>query len=161
MLFSSFLLPLCFLAGQASSQLIGPVGATTPLREKTHICNILNYGGIADNATDVSIAITSAFENCVQHHPGSRLLVPPGNYLLKTSIILSNATNWAFQLDGLITAEYVQNATNRYLVPRYRILEGYAGVDALNNTINGKGDGKFLDNSTVIINGMSPWWRRA
>lgn len=86
--------------------------------------------------------------------PKSRLIVPPGNYLLKQSIDLSNGTNWAFQLDGLITAEYLGNTPSNYFVARELILQGFAGVGALNSTINGEGDGKFSQNFIVIINSM-------
>jgi rhamnogalacturonan hydrolase len=78
-------------------QLIGPVGPTTPLAEKTYECDILDYGAVADNVTDVSTALQSTFEECVLKHPGSRLVVPAGNYLLNQSVVLSNGTNWAFQ----------------------------------------------------------------
>ncbi|KAF4628371.1 hypothetical protein G7Y89_g9786 [Cudoniella acicularis] len=148
-------LSLLSLVTHAFGQLIGPVGVTTPLCEKTHECNIFDFGGVADNSTDVSLAITSAFENCVQKHPKSRLIVPAGNYLLKTSIVLSNGSNWAFQLDGLITAEYTGNSTfENFLVPRELILQGFAGVQDLNSTINGEGDGNFLENLIVIINAV-------
>lgn len=156
MFFSSHIfLATCLLASPISAQLIGPVGPITPLNQKNHICNILDFGGIADNSTDISSAITAAFENCVQKQPRSRLVVPQGNYLLKKSIVLSNGTNWAWQLDGLITAEYTGNATGQYTVPRNLILEGFAGVQALNSTINGEGDSEFLENLIVIINGLS------
>jgi rhamnogalacturonan hydrolase len=158
MLLSSTFLCLGFLllAPQASSQLIGPVGATTPLHKKTRVCNILDFGGVADNSTDVAPSIIDAFDKCVKRQPGSRLVVPAGNYLLKQSIVLSKGTNWAFQLDGLITAEYVGDSTgtSNFLVPRELILEGFAGVQALNSTINEEGDGKFLEILIVIINGL-------
>jgi hypothetical protein len=83
--------------------------------------------------------------------------VPPGNYLLKQSIVLTNGTNWAFQLDGLITAAYLGNSTSavaNYTVPREVILQGFAGVEQLNRTINGEGDHEFLQNFIVIINGQ-------
>jgi len=154
----SVCLNFMLLISQASTQLIGPVGPRTPLREKTHLCNIFDFGGVADNSTDVAIAITTAFEKCILGHSGSRLVVPEGNYLLKQSIVLSNGTNWAWQLDGLITAEYVGNesGTSNYLVPRDLILQGFAGVEALNSTINGEGDGRFLENLIVIVNGLFP-----
>jgi hypothetical protein len=63
--------------------------------------------------------------------------------------VLSNATNWALQLDGLITAAYGGNWT----VDRELILQGFAGVQALNSTINGEGDNKFLLDVFVIVNG--------
>jgi len=146
------LLGLLFFAAPIFSQLIGPVGPTTPLSEKTYECNILSYGAIADNSTDVGPAIRATFNSCVVPNPGSRLIVPSGNYLLNGSLVLSNATNWAFQLDGLITAVYGGNWT----VDRKLILAGGdfpGGVQALNNTINGEGDGEFLLDVLVLVNG--------
>ncbi|KAJ8066220.1 hypothetical protein OCU04_005304 [Sclerotinia nivalis] len=163
------------------AQLTGPVGATTPLSQKITECNILTLNPSFNPQTDdVSLPITSTFTSCVQKHAGSRLIVPAGNYTLKSSIVLSNATNWAFQLDGLITAVYYPNETDAqytipYVVPRARILEGFAGVQKLNryvlpyvlgeryrdvhvevsnSTINGEGDGEFLQNFIVIINAV-------
>jgi rhamnogalacturonan hydrolase len=128
------LLVLLLWARVTHTQLIGLVGPTTPLFLKIFECNILDYGGRADNKTDVAPAITLAFERCVKHHPFSRLVVPPGNYLLKQSIILINGTNWAFQPDGLIAAAYLGNSTAavaNYTVPREAILQGFAGVEQL------------------------------
>lgn len=148
--FLHFLTLSTLLLHHVYGQLIGPVGPTTPLSEKTIECNILDYGAVADNATDVSSALNSAFTDCVLQNPGSRLIVPSGNYLLKESVILSNGTNWAFQLDGLITGIYGGNWT----VDRGLILQGFAGVEALNATINGEGDQRFLLNVLVIVNGL-------
>jgi rhamnogalacturonan hydrolase len=151
------LLAILLLARLTLAQLIGSVGPTTPLFLKIFECNILDYGGRADNQTDVAPAITLAFERCVKHHPFSRLVVTPGNYLLKQSIVLTNGTNWAFQLDGLITAAYLGNSTSavaNYTLPREVILQGFAGVEQLNRTINGEGDHEFLQNLIVIINGQ-------
>lgn len=91
------LILLSILLSIVNGQLIGPVGPTTPLSEKTFECNVLDYGAVADNSTDVSTAFNSAFEDCVLQNPGSRLIVPAGNYLLNQSVVLSNGTNWAFQ----------------------------------------------------------------
>jgi len=88
----------------ASAQLIGPVGPTTPLASKTKLCNVLDYGGRADNATNIAPALEAAFTHCVLRHSRSRLYVPKGDYLTTESIMLSNGTNWAFQLDGSIIA---------------------------------------------------------
>ncbi|TGO80387.1 hypothetical protein BELL_0008g00230 [Botrytis elliptica] len=129
----------------SQAQLTGPVGATTPLSKKTTECNIRTlYPTFNPLTDDVSIPITNAFTSCVQKHAGSRLIVPAGNYTLKTSIVLSNATNWAFQLDGLITATYYPNSTDStyvvpYVVPRARILEGFAAVDFELYSSNGLG----------------------
>jgi rhamnogalacturonan hydrolase len=136
-------------AAQVLTQLIAPVGPTTPLILKQIECNILSYGAISDNQTDVSSAIYTAFNECVKTHPGSRLVIPPGNYLLNHSVVLSNGTNWALQVDGLITAAYGGN----WSVDRSLILEGYAGAEVLNETINGEGDDEFLEDVLVIVNG--------
>lgn len=135
-----------------SAQLVGPVGPTTSLTQKTHICNILDYGAIADNVTDISSALHAAFDNCVQRNQGSRLYVPTGNYLLKQSVVLSNATSWALQLDGLITAAY----DGDWNVGRELILQGFAGRQKLGELIDGEGDKKFLLDVLVIVNGMFP-----
>ncbi|UDD55912.1 hypothetical protein AFCA_003497 [Aspergillus flavus] len=134
----------------ALGQLIGPVGPTTPLSEKTTECNILSYGAVADNSTDISTALETTFNDCVRPNPGSRLVVPEGQYLLNRGVVLSNATNWAFQLDGLVTAAYGGN----WEIERSLILQGFAGVDLLNETINGEGDHKFLLDVLVIVNAV-------
>jgi hypothetical protein len=143
------LLALFVIIGVAAGQLIGPVGPTTPLEKKTIECNVLDYGAVADNSSDISSAIEKTFTDCVRKSPGSRLVIPEGDYLLNQSVVLSNGTNWAFQLDGLITAAYNGN----WNVDRGLILQGSAGIDLINSTINGEGDGKFLMNVLVIVNG--------
>ncbi|KAF5505520.1 Rhamnogalacturonase A [Colletotrichum siamense] len=146
---SALLAAVLSLSGVAA-QLTGPVGPTTALSKKTTECNILNYGGVSDNSTDVADAIENAYKSCVLVHAGSRLIVPEGNYLIKRTAILSNGTNWAFQLDGLITLAYGGNWT----VDRELILQGFAGIEQLNATINGEGDGLFLQNGITIINAV-------
>ncbi|GAQ39913.1 endo-rhamnogalacturonase F [Aspergillus niger] len=146
----SSLIPVSLLAGLAAGQLIGPVGPTTNLEDKNIECNILDYGGVADNQTDVAASIEATFTECVLNNPKSRLVVPEGNYLIKRSVVLSNGTNWAFQLDGLITAAYGGNWT----VDRELILQGFAGEQIINSTINGEGDGKFLLDVLVIVNAV-------
>lgn len=132
-------------------QLIAPVGPTTDVSEKQRECNILDYGAFNDNSTDIAQSLETAFEDCVLNHPGSTLIVPEGAYLLNRSVVLSNATNWAFRIDGLITLAYGGN----YTVDRELILQGYAGVQPLNDTINGEGDGLFLQDGLVIVNGRN------
>jgi polygalacturonase len=143
------LLALFVIIGVAAGQLIGPVGPTTALDKKTIECNVLDYGAVADNSSDISSAIEKTFTDCVRKSPGSRLIIPQGDYILNNSVVLSNGTNWAFQLDGLITAAYNGN----WNVDRGLILQGSAGIDLINSTINGEGDGKFLLNVLVIVNG--------
>lgn len=142
---------LLLLSSFAAGQLIGPVGPTTDLTQKTIECNILHYGAVADNSTDISTALERTFNDCVRRNPGSRLVVPEGKYLLRRGVVLRNGTNWAFQLDGLITAAYGGNWT----IDRELILQGFAGVDLINATINGEGDAEFLLDVLVIVNGES------
>ncbi|KAI9041361.1 putative rhamnogalacturonase [Aspergillus affinis] len=144
------LLPLFLFLSPISGQLIGRVGPTTDLSKKTTECNILDYGGVADNSTDISDALEKTFNNCVRRHEGSRLVVPEGEYLINRGVVLSNATNWAFQLDGLVTAAYGGD----WNIERGLILQGFAGVDVLNDTINGEGDHKFLLDVLVIVNAV-------
>ncbi|TDL16026.1 rhamnogalacturonase-like protein [Rickenella mellea] len=86
----------------ASAQLTGRVGPTTPLSQKTKVCNVLNYGGSV-GSNDIGPAIGSAFTNCVLKNSGSVLYVPPGNYNMQTWQTLNGGNNWAFQMDGVIT----------------------------------------------------------
>ncbi|CAE6534977.1 unnamed protein product [Rhizoctonia solani] len=79
------------LAGICQAQHVGHVGPTVPATSKMYECNVLNYGGKADNATDIGPAI----KNFTQ-----------GNYLLSSTVLLNAGSNWAFQLDGLITVDY-------------------------------------------------------
>ncbi|KAI8260928.1 Rhamnogalacturonase A [Colletotrichum sp. SAR 10_77] len=92
---SALLAAVLSLSGVAA-QLTGPVGPTTALSKKTTECNILNYGGVSDNSTDVADAIENAYKSCVLVHAGSRLIVPEGNYLIKRTAILSNAVDFEF-----------------------------------------------------------------
>ncbi|CAG8943651.1 unnamed protein product [Penicillium salamii] len=134
----------------AAAQLIGPVGPTTDLKDKTIECNILDYGAVADNKTDISTALETVFSECVRKQPGSRLVVPEGEYLIERGVTLLNGTNWAFQLDGLITAAYGGD----WNIERELLLQGFAGTEIINATINGEGDSKFLLDVLVIVNAV-------
>lgn len=79
--FSTFL--LCSLAqAQVDLDTVGPL---TPLSAKSTICNILDYGGVADNSTDIGPAIKSAFTSCAING-GATLYIPPGSYSRKSPI---------------------------------------------------------------------------
>ncbi|CAE6477466.1 unnamed protein product [Rhizoctonia solani] len=101
-----FVSAAALLASVCQAQYAGRVGPTVPAASKKHLCNVLNYGAKANNATDIGPAIKSAFTNCILKNHNSRLIVPAGNYLLSTTVLLNGASNWAFQLDGLITVDY-------------------------------------------------------
>ena len=55
------LLAAVALATAASAQLSGSVGPTTPLSQKSHICNVLDYGG-SIGSSDIGPAIQKAFD---------------------------------------------------------------------------------------------------
>jgi rhamnogalacturonan hydrolase len=55
------------------------VGTLTPLSSKSKICNVLEYGGVADNKTDIGPAIKSAFSSCAIGG-GATIYIPPGSY---------------------------------------------------------------------------------
>ncbi|KIP03607.1 glycoside hydrolase family 28 protein [Phlebiopsis gigantea 11061_1 CR5-6] len=95
---------LCVLnALSALAQLSGSVGPTTSRSSKqATICNVLSYGGTV-GSSDIGPAIQSAFTNCVLKNKGSTLYIPPGNYDMATWVTLKGATQWALQLDGVIT----------------------------------------------------------
>ncbi|CAZ79449.1 unnamed protein product [Tuber melanosporum] len=119
-----------------SGQLVGgvPVGPKTSLSEKSGtICNVLNYGAVADGKTDIGVAITNAFSQCVaKASGGATLLVPEGEYLITTGVVLNAGTKWAFQLDGLITlSEDGRFNGNAIVVKRATDFEMYSS--------NGKG----------------------
>jgi rhamnogalacturonan hydrolase len=61
------------------------VGALTPLSSKTKVCNILDYGGVADNSTDIGPAIKSAFASCAISGRAT-IYIPPGSYSRKTTL---------------------------------------------------------------------------
>ncbi|CAE6486186.1 unnamed protein product [Rhizoctonia solani] len=97
---------VALLTGVIRAQHVGRVGPTVPASSKVYECNVLNFGAKADNITDVGPAIKSAFNNCIVKNPNSRLIIPQGNYLLSSTVLLNGGSNWAFQLDGLITLDY-------------------------------------------------------
>jgi hypothetical protein len=78
---SSFLLPALLLSSLSYATQIDrrSVGALTPLSSKTKICNILNYGAVADNKTDIGPSIKSAFSSCAISG-GATIYIPPGSY---------------------------------------------------------------------------------
>jgi rhamnogalacturonan hydrolase len=85
-LFSAFIVAVFLLSslveGLGAQVDLTSVGPSTPLSSKSKICNILNYGGVADNATDIGPAISKAFTSCASTG-GATILIPPGTYSCK------------------------------------------------------------------------------
>lgn len=70
-------------------------------------CNVLDYGAVADNSTDLGPAISSAYTNCVKGQttgtPGDVLLyIPSGNYRLASNVLLDDVSDFEFHLAGYI-----------------------------------------------------------
>ena len=118
----------------ALGQLSGRVGPTTSRSAKRNtICNVLNYGGSVGSSVsvpltisaltltdtcamqDIGPAIPSAFNNCVLKNKGSTLYIPPGNYNMATWVTLNGATQWALQLDGIISRTGMMNSTTQFV----------------------------------------------
>lgn len=89
------------LVAAQSANLAGNVGPLTTVATKnsTKTCDITSYGAVADGKTDISTALTDAFNACVS---GGVVVIPSGDYALSTWVTLSGGTAWALQLDGII-----------------------------------------------------------
>lgn len=92
---------LSSIASFASAQLSGPVGPSTSLASKLKVkqCNILDYGGKADDSTDVGPAISAAVEACSK---GGVVIVPQGTYAMETFVSIDHVDGLALQVDGVI-----------------------------------------------------------
>ena len=90
-----------FLPSFIAAQLSGTVGPLTTRAAKTarKTCNVLSYGGKADNVTDLGPALNAAFAAC---KTGGTVIIPTGNYAMATWVTLSGGNAWALQLDGII-----------------------------------------------------------
>jgi rhamnogalacturonan hydrolase len=83
------------------AQLSGSVGPSTDAGTKTakKQCNVLDYGAKADKTTDVGPPLASAFAACKS---GGTVIIPEGDYAMKTWVTLNGGSGWALQLDGII-----------------------------------------------------------
>jgi rhamnogalacturonan hydrolase len=90
------LLPTLSLA-----QLSGSVGPSTDAATKTakKSCSVLDYGAKADKTTDLGPPLASAFAACKS---GGTVVIPEGDYAMKTWVTLNGGSGWALQLDGVI-----------------------------------------------------------
>ncbi|EED79070.1 rhamnogalacturonase-like protein [Postia placenta Mad-698-R] len=90
------------LAPFASAQLSGSVGPTTPLSDKSTLCNILDYGGNI-GSSDIGPAIQKAFDVGTLVRVPNLIRILAGDYDMQTWVTLTGGSSWAFRLDGLIT----------------------------------------------------------
>lgn len=100
-LFKSGLLVTASLVLPAAAQLSGTVGPTTSTSAKaaTKVCNIMDYGGVADASTDNGQAISDAWTACAS---GGQVLIPEGDYGLGTWVTLNKGTGVSINLEGTI-----------------------------------------------------------
>jgi hypothetical protein len=87
-LVSAFIVPGLLVSSlvQAQAQVdLTSVGPATPLSSKSTICNVLDYGAVADNSTDIGPAIEKAFSSCASSG-GATIYIPPGTYSCEFSL---------------------------------------------------------------------------
>lgn len=101
MIFNTALLAIGLAPLLASAQLSGTVGPTTSYATKASnkICNVLDYGGVADEKTDIGPAISSAWSACKS---GGVVYIPSGNYALGSWVTLTGGKSTAIRMDGTI-----------------------------------------------------------
>ncbi|KAJ6465763.1 pectin lyase-like protein [Mycena sanguinolenta] len=93
---------------------IGPVAAFIE-------CNVLDYGAVADNTTDLGPALTKAWTECVIPQVTTTvadnvlLYVPSGNFLLASNVVFDNAANWNLHIAGNIYLPYNPDLTGTML----------------------------------------------
>jgi rhamnogalacturonan hydrolase len=68
-------------------------------------CNVLNYGAVADNKTDIGPAILKTWQSCVQGQTTITasdvlLYIPSGNFLLASNVLMDDAANFEFHIAG-------------------------------------------------------------
>ncbi|KAJ7161098.1 pectin lyase-like protein [Mycena filopes] len=84
-------------------------------------CNVLNYGAVADNTTDLGPALTKAWTTCVIPNVKTTvatdvlLYVPAGNFLLKSNVVFDDAANWNLHIAGNIYLPYIPTLTGTML----------------------------------------------
>ncbi|KAL9083001.1 MAG: hypothetical protein Q9165_008697 [Trypethelium subeluteriae] len=98
---TTFILSFLSALTAVSAQLSGRVGPLTTVSAKKAVkqCSVLDYGGKADNTTDLSGPLTSAFNACKS---GGLVVIPSGNYALANWVTLSGGNAWALQWDGVV-----------------------------------------------------------
>ncbi|KAJ6554404.1 pectin lyase-like protein [Mycena capillaripes] len=84
-------------------------------------CNVLSYGAVADNSTDLGPALTAAWTKCVIPQVTTTvatdvlLYVPAGNFLLKSNVVFDDAQNWNLHIAGNIYLPYIPTLTGTML----------------------------------------------
>lgn len=99
-------LPLLSLVSLGQAQLSGSVGPLTPFKDKASVkvCDITDYGAVADGKTDIGDALQEAWDEC---STGGLIYIPPAdeNYALATCMTLKHGEAVAVQIDGVIARD--------------------------------------------------------
>jgi rhamnogalacturonan hydrolase len=100
-MFTTSLLTIGLAPLLATAQLSGSVGPTTSYATKAanKICSVLDYGGVADNSTDIGPAISDAWDACKS---GGVVYIPSGDYALESWVSLTGGSSTAIRMDGII-----------------------------------------------------------
>jgi rhamnogalacturonan hydrolase len=84
-------------------------------------CNVLDYGAVADNTTDLGPALTTAWNECVIPQVTTTvadnvlLYVPAGNFLLASTVTFDGAANWNLHIAGDIYLPFNPDLTGTML----------------------------------------------
>ncbi|KAK5116166.1 hypothetical protein LTR62_008492 [Meristemomyces frigidus] len=99
------------LVASQSVELAGKVGPTSTLAKKLarSKCDITKHGAVSDGKTDISTALTSAFNAC---KTGGVVVIPSGNYALSNWVTLSGGASWALQLDGIVFRTGIEHTSD-------------------------------------------------
>jgi rhamnogalacturonan hydrolase len=97
----ALLLALFVLFSVSTAQLAGRVGPTTSAATKSarKTCNITSYGAKQGKGGDIGPAIMAAFNAC---KTGGTIVIPSGDWGLKTWVNLSGGKSFAIQWEGTI-----------------------------------------------------------
>ncbi|KAJ7674256.1 pectin lyase-like protein [Mycena rosella] len=74
-------------------------------------CNVLSYGAVSDNATDLGPALTAAWNNCVI--PQATTVAT--DVLLFTNVVFNGAKKWNLHITGNIYLPYIPTLTGTML----------------------------------------------
>lgn len=91
----------CALPTIVRAQLSGSVGPLVDFatKAKNKVCDITDYGAVADGETDTAQALSDAWGDCSS---GGLIYIPPGEFSLATRLELKHGDSTAIQLDGTI-----------------------------------------------------------
>lgn len=89
-------------------------------------CNVLNYGAVANNATDLGPALLAAYSDCVESHVTTSaadtvLLVPSGNFLLESTVQFTEANYFTLTITGNIYLPFNPDLTGTMLTFDVRV----------------------------------------